>query len=392
MAYYARKRTTYRRKRRVGGGPARFSGKRRRTAFKSTTKRTRRKVTKRSKAKPRRRYGGTTVRRRRVGVGAAAVSHLINPFRRKTSPKIPDGSCTESHARVLRSVKQVEIAPHGQAYICLFPGLNVGAVMYLGDGRNVDNASAAALPDTIFHYGENSWSGIAGDCPSDVGFGSDTTFRIGTNDLAQWRIGSQGLRVTYLNNSHEDDGWFSAHRVVQQNNTDNYLLARADLRLMVAAEAQEKLLCIPQNKLGTDQEEANDPTFITGSLKNIGAYQFKLAKTDNEYSFIHPRHEWNTKGKLVKPATTNKSMINLVAANNQDQKIPYIDFGFDMVVIRVHAGSSTCQLLVEVSSNQEYVYDESSYLSAFMTKSYKSRMISSAIAVQQRLATVAGHL
>jgi len=285
----------------------------------------------------RRTYGRRTGRyygRRRgfLATGRVGSSHFSacaavynNPFSTATTnPKIPDGKVYASTGVRLQSVREVANDDNGNMDILLFPGLNNGCCISSAD----TTTAVVSMPyrdHGMFESGPLPSTQIAAS-------------------IHKWRIVSQALKITLVNNSDENDGWFEAIRI--QGSSDSGFLPTSQLDdtppgVYVASGGVDPLPMVSSTNL------VEHPTYVTGKLRDIHRYMFHLMPQGND-------HEFNV---MPREVTTNEQFVSSCLDNES----------YDAIFIRVHgrAGAAPTRLMLHVISNQEVVYDESSFMTRY---------------------------
>jgi len=254
----------------------------------------------------------------------AAVYH--NPFSTATTnPKLPDGKVYASTGIRLQSVAEFANDSTENMDILLFPGLNNGcAITSVGSG----GATTQSLP-----YRDHGMFN-SGALPQG---------QLGAS-IHKWRIVSQALKITLVNNSDENDGWFEAIRV--QGSADSGFGPQTQEDgippgVYVSSAVSGVLPAVAANNM------VEHPTYVTGKLRDIHRYMFHLMPQGND-------HEFNIMPRTVE---TDEEFVQSCLDNES----------YDSVFIRVHgrAGASPTRLMLHVISNQEVVYDEGSFMTRY---------------------------
>nr|QTE03400.1 MAG: capsid protein [Nandayus nenday CRESS-DNA-virus sp.] len=275
------------------------------------------------------RYRRGAYRRGFVSAGRVGKSHFSacsavyhNPFSTATTnPKIPDGKTYASTGLRLQAVTEISNDATGPIDILLFPGL--------GNGVVIDSSDTAI-------------SGNTRSMPyNDHGRFSDSPYTQTSAAIHKWRIVSQALKITLINNSDENDGWFEAIRI-QGSDDSGFGPAEIDGEEgnFIGASTAGTLPALSSTNL------VEHPTYCTGKLRDIHKYLFHLMPQGNDHDF-----------NIIPRATTLE-----FAGPNLDNE------NYDMVFIRVHgrAGSaSPTRLMLHVVSNQEVVYDEGTFMTRY---------------------------
>jgi len=289
----------------------------------------------------RRTYGRRTGRyygRRRQGflsTGRTGKSHFSsclavynNPFSTATTnPKIPDGKVYSSAGVRLQAVQELVNDSSESMDILLFPGLSNGLIV-----SSTSSGTPAGDPYSIPYRDHGRISATAGQ------YGQVSA------PIHKWRLVSQALKVTLVNNSDENDGWFEAIRIQGSDDSGFGASTRAGESPSTGFIGAGGASTMPAN---TSTNLVEHPTYVTGKLRDIHRYMFHLMPQGNDHEFnIIPREPASSL-EFVKSQLDNES--------------------FDMVFIRVHGrtGSAPTRLMLHVVSNQEVVYDEASFMTRY---------------------------
>jgi len=250
----------------------------------------------------------------------ANLAVYANPFSTSsTSPRIPDNKVYSSCGIRLQAVGEFTNDTTAPMNFLLFPGINNSLLSTSCVGLDPNGA----LPFTNHARLQN----VEGDI---------TQF---TQDPAQsihkWRTVSCGMKVTLINNSDENDGWFEAIRI-QGSFDSGFGLRFVDGKGYVASTDNAVLPAVTAGNL------VEHPTYITGKLRDIHKYMFQLNPQGSDHEF------------QIVPRDFSGSEANQVLVDNEN---------FDMVFLRIYGrpGASTpTRVMVHVVHNQEIVYDEGS--------------------------------
>lgn len=238
------------------------------------------------------------------------AASFLDPFDGSiTQPKILDGSVTRSSGLKFRSTGNITLDATGaDNYIVIFPGLSNGIGWRIGSSGNT-NVTTEAYPT---HLGT-------------------TTNRA---NLRRARLVSSGLKLSLLNSSDDNEGYWEAIRVPVENLSilDVSAPNGEDYRLFASV---------------TQTTFANYPTFQTGRLRDLHRFLFKL-------NSVAPDHPF----KEILPASAVPNAVDC-----------YDQF-FDMIVIRlvgrIDAVTPT-MLQYDFVSNQEVVYKDDTVMARLAT-------------------------
>lgn len=284
----------------------------------------RRPIKRRLYTRRRRRYTGgmRTVARGNRFAGQLAVYR--NAFSTATTaPKIPDGKAYHSSGIRLQAVKEWVNDTTNTMDFLLFPGLNNGLIM-----AKANQANGRYLP-----YPSH---GVFTGTPPAVNQNPETA-------IDKWRIVSQAMKVTLINNSDENDGWWEAARV-QLSSSSSFAFDSVATGILVGAGSSIGPDVLP----GVDVERqlVENPSYVTGKLRDIHRHIFQLAPQGADHDFNELRTEYGNE-------ITNANDANV------------IDRNFDAIYLRIHGRTGTespTRVMTHVVCNQEVVYDEGATL------------------------------
>lgn len=267
----------------------------------------------------------------------------VDPFNAATTnPKIPDGKCRLSSGLRLQAVKEFQNNTEGDMDFILYPGLNGGMTVARASNTGVDK---------VMPYSSHGTLAVNGAAVNQIEGGV----------IAQWRLVSQAARLTLINNSDENDGWWEAIRFANAADANQFTLNDNT----IAPETVETLPAGPgtiQAKIGNMVEH---PSYCTGKLRDIHRYVFQLKPHDTAHDF--------TKLQGNYPNENAQQLLEF--------KESLIDSSYDMIFIRVHArpsstdGFGATRLMAHVVSNQEVMYEPSTTLARYHTETNAARSL-----------------
>lgn len=237
------------------------------------------------------------------------TASFVDPFdSRIPQPKILDGSVTRSSGLKFRQTGNITLdATGGENMIALIPGFSNGLVWTTTTGN-------LTTTHTAF--------------PTHLGTTTDR------GNVRRVRLVSSGLKLSLLNSSDDNEGYWEAVRIPAQ---------RLTLADTTAPEGEDMRLYA--NRIAS--QFANFQTFQTGRLRDIHKFLFKL----NSVAPDHPMTE-------VLPDSTVPSVNNCW------------DQAFDMIVIRIVGridAVTPSMLQYDFISNQEVVYKEDTVMARLAT-------------------------
>ena len=292
----------------------------------------------------------------------------LNPFSTATNnPKIPDGKCRLSVGVRLQAVREWENDDSNVMEFLIFPGLLGGL-----EARNATPPpTLPGLSGLLLNFSNHLNFNVGRDSETDDPAGDVRSFyTIGQDANTQcnkWRLVSQGVRFTMVNNSDENDGWWEAVRLVMPSGVENVEIRRADtggaLGSLVDGDVAGALVS-PEidNIIDPTVQLVEQPSYVTGRLRNIHQFLFQLKPHDTNHPFV----ELQRSHKYQNVAPT----LNEAAAESQ-----FIDHSYDCIFLRVHCRSNqnpgATRIMAHVTSNQELLYDNQAQFARFMTETDK---------------------
>lgn len=312
---------------------------------------------------------------------------MRNPFSTlTTSPKIPDGSVNAS-LTMRDCVSSQYNSKRGQMTFVLYPGFHAHLAVIQGDGvdtvvyNNHTSEGNRRTTNKTNHPDQNPKSTLielenSPECPN------------------QWRVVSQGLRLTLLNSSLNNDGYFEAIRLnptYDDNDFSISAIAAADHRIQAGEQvyitpnvlsfenrianptAVSTGTSITSDSAGTQSKGknwANHPSYITGRLRDLHKYTFLLKSQKDEHEFVKLEEIENIVLDSTIPGSSNDNLHahSEIYRNANGSSFGYVDKSMDVVLIRVLARFGD-EFYIHANSVQytEGVYDNSSVYSKFMT-------------------------
>jgi len=304
------------------------------------------------------------------GTAAQSLAIYRNPFSMSPGqPKIPDGKAVMSIGSKVQVSAQLlnEASGDDILHVLLYPGLTQGMVVW-GDASQQGTRGFTA-------YGYNNHMTYDITDPFAAGVGADGN--ISSNDnINEWRLVSQGLKLSLLNTDEENDGWFECIRYKDSFQANENGFYSGD-----NVETTNNAVYGPDLTLGTslaNKNLVNSPTYISGSLNDIDKYQFQLQAQSEQHNFRRLPERWYVEnGTDFGVVAGVNDYLTLQGDTAQCHSIQdsLVDQSFDAVYIRIHcranAGTSNntgSKILAHLISNQELVYDEDQNEHKFMTQ------------------------
>ena len=319
-------------------------------------------------------------------VKSSAMSQAVvyyDPFSEATTnPKIPDGKTSLSSGVKLQAVKEMINNNSGNMDLLFFPGLNNGLVAFNTVKDTNQNAITVDQLSPYTNHGSLTFNNQATSGDNIQGNGQRWYEQAGAHRIAKWRLVSQAMRLTLVNNSDENDGWWEAVRFQVPITRDEIVLctdepSKQSYICMDPHKAQNGASSIPgmDTYSGPQTGAANlveHPSYVTGKLRDIHKYAFQLRATDTNHPFrqMQVRYIFETffeAGRGIERfAEQTKAIEDL------------LDASYDVIFIRIHgrpgppvastANNTATRILSHIVSNQEIVYEQSSFLSRYSTE------------------------
>jgi|GWRWMinimDraft_12_1066020.scaffolds.fasta_scaffold03395_2 hypothetical protein len=253
---------------------------------------------------------------------AAQVSILTNPFSMVSQPKLYDGKRQASSGVRLRATGEITLDQAGPTYLCIVPGHSTCL-------------SWQTAPSGVFF--NNPFKGHMSNV-------------VDRGNVKLARVVSVGLRLTMINNSDQNEGYWEAARISVQPSDFSVDVVTGALRYK-PIQPTDPLL--PGTGLaGTNPVPnivlSNHQTYQSGKLRDLEDFQFKLNSVDNDHAFA----------PIFEPVTPDM----------------FLDQDYDMVLIKLHGrqqNTGPTQLMYDAVSNQEVIYVEDTSLARLMTVNRK---------------------
>lgn len=262
---------------------------------------------------------------------------MRNPFSTATTtPKVGDGKIGYSVGS--REGIAVQVSdPNGEICFILSPGLNSSL-------QAITNNKQGETPD--IEYFDNTLDQQL----------SNTGKKLPSNP-DRYRLVSAGVRLTCINNSENNNGWFEAIRVPMSYSTDAPT-AKDDTDIDLVGSTFDvitgnvgNMVVNPdcESKLRISRSWAIHPSYVTGKLRNLEKHLFYL-----------------------QPTGDRDVVLNLDATTQFDKS-------FDVVMIRIHAAASTdatqqLTVMAHCVSNWELNFDANNPRSRYHSPSYNNMM------------------
>lgn len=302
---------------------------------------------------------------KRSGLTGPAQNQLAvyqNPFSLATNnPKIPDGKCSLSAGQRYQAVESFKQSSDTMTFI-LYPGLMGG--LYVN-----------GTPSTkVLTYNNDCFLDILSE--NGIGIGpSAGAFQA----IAQWRVVSQGMKLSLVNNADENDGWFESVRLTISREGDTWVICPFDSPNSTATKIGASNVVIrprtaPDEVMGINRSQfVENATYRTGKLRDIHKHSFVLRSESNDHDFVklNPNHLevtgnfiYNDPEGTVSTTTASRQFVDNV-----------VDQCMDIVVVIVHGRPGTTtenasEILCHLVANHEMCYEPTSQLSRFHSETH----------------------
>lgn len=237
------------------------------------------------------------------------LSVYKNPFSTATTnAKIPDGKSMISSGFRHQESFQINESGTSGLTIYMYPGLGRGIVVGPG-GVDTRPESTRVYENGVIYDG--------GQQTSDW--------------VTQWRLVSQGLKLSLVNSDDTNDGWWEAVRMHVPASPGEFAI---DNVTSIPTPGMD----FPYLNTGN---LANNPTYVSGSLKDIHKHLFVLAPASREHEFL----------RLEKVERTSKDPGDSISQ--------VVDDSHDCIIIKIYGNVGTetnSRLHAHHVCNQEYIY------------------------------------
>lgn len=240
---------------------------------------------------------------------------LLDPFNKTMSqPKLLDGKVSRSSGIRLRATGEITCNGSGSTYIALIPGIS-NVLCWRVD-------SDPAVPEVT---------------PTPFGGHLDTS--TDRDNVKASRTVGAALRLSLVNSADQNEGYWEAARI--PTNSLDFSFTEPDP--VGAPGVLNTAVSLP---LGT-LDLSNHATYLTGKLRDIHRYQFKLNAIDNDINFSRI---------LTEPPTIDQ----------------FVSEQWDTIIIKIHGRvevGAPSMVMYDCISCQEIIYAENTALARLMTTS-----------------------
>lgn len=240
---------------------------------------------------------------------------LLDPFDKGISqPKLLDGKISRSSGIRLRATGEITCNGTGSTYIALIPGASNVICWRVDNDPNIPESTPPTFKGHLDEVNDRA-------------------------SVKQVRTVGAALRLSLVNSADQNEGYWEAARI--PTSVLDFQFTEPD----------------PVNNPGVvntavymamgDLDLSNYQTYLTGKLRDIHRYQFKLNAIDNDIDF--------TKILTEPPATTQ-----------------FVSEQWDTVIIKIHGRvevGAPSMIMYDCISCQEVIYKENTALARLMTTS-----------------------
>jgi hypothetical protein len=204
--------------------------------------------------------------------------------------------------------------------------------------------------------------------------------------IENWRIVSQGLRLTQINSEEENDGWYEAVRITSENHPEFYRTQPMVASGTTPTVFDTQALVLAPSAIYWDYLKAlalpEMPGYHSGQLKQLKDIEFKL---QHQYGVCKPNtiqlveNIENDSQRSVGSTVGGKTypggyVVNLLPKDDglELQRMA-ISNNFDVVYLRVYGRTSgnRSKFIAEGIQNVEFQFQANSDLATFHTANQK---------------------
>jgi len=240
---------------------------------------------------------------------------LLDPFDKGMSqPKLLDGKVARSSGIRLRATGEITCNSQGSTYIALLPGGSNVICWRVDDDPLVPEVTPATFQGHLDTIPDRA-------------------------NVKSYRTVGTALRLSLVNSADQNEGYWEAARVPT---------SAIDFKFTIpdpvgAPTVKNTAVSLTMNEL----DLSNYQTYLTGKLRDIHRYQFKLNAIDNDIDFTRI---------LPEPPTVNQ----------------FISEQWDTVIIKIHGRvevGAPSMIMYDCISAQEVIYKENTALARLMSTS-----------------------
>lgn len=327
---------------------------------------------------------------------------FFDPFSNaQLNPKVPDGKpILSSGRRFQKTINRAVAGPLHEAYLLLQPCITTPAVF---NYTLFDAGDPSALPPVAPSWTEQNLGWLNHLAPVYLRDGASSTYDLDeTNIIKKWRVVSQGVHMTLMNQSDSNDGWWEAYRINTPINANRYLMGERGVPTVTNGK---QLMMFPKGERWrqTDNPVHKQGSYTQGRLRDIHRVAFTLNPNTSDHDFcdvinsitqtqvspladdldgLNNTEDWRDVD-TNSPVTRSSQFYQ--NAENRDFIKGLVDCDFDSLVVKCHcrvesnpATGRSSNLLIHVVQNLEIIYDEDAIDHQFMTRSPSSTLFKSA--------------
>lgn len=239
---------------------------------------------------------------------------LLDPFDKAMSqPKLLDGKVSRSSGIRLRATGEITCNGLGSTYIALIPGLS--NVLCWRTDNDLTIPEVTPQP-----------------------FGGHLDSAPDRNNVKSSRIVGTALRLSLVNSADQNEGYWEAARI--PTNALDFQFTSPDPS---DPSTTNTAVHLPMSNL----DLSNYQTYLTGKLRDIHRYQFKLNAIDNDINFSRI---------LTEPPQVDQ----------------FVSEQWDTIIIKIHGRvevGAPSMIMYDCISAQEVIYAENTALARLMTSS-----------------------
>lgn len=305
------------------------------------------------------------------------MATLYNPFSLKNNqPKWPDGKAQYSIGRKHQHAAEIT---DNNFVVVLFPGLTNWCIAAKHDGTTAtllaNHGSTLSVKyahgvDTGSHWW-NVGSGIA-------------------DHFETWRPVSYAMVIKNINNDEWNEGWFEAIRTPRNVFMETFGLSTEDTtensnpQVFVANAVPD---AVSMQAWFNSMKWTNQPTYVTGKLKDIGNYMFQLNNQKRDNDFLKVRNlslhsealneetvnVYNDTANIAIPKIGLESGSTITAGEIKNFENTVIHDSLDIVLVRIHGNTdeeNKTKMLIHTCANQEFMCAENSEFAQYQSAAY----------------------
>ena len=251
----------------------------------------------------------------------AYTKSLLDPFDKGMSqPKLLDGKVSRSSGIRLRATGEITCNGLGSTYIALIPGASNVLCWRVDDDPMIPEVTPTPFQGHLDSVADR-------------------------DNVKATRVVGAALRLSLVNSADQNEGYWEAARI-PTSALDFSLTQTAVGDPLAVPPTVDEFNTAVSLKLGS-LDLSNYATYLTGKLRDIHRYQFKLNAIDNDINFQRI---------LTEPPTVDQ----------------FVSEQWDSIIIKVHGRveiGAPSMIMYDCISCQETIYTENTALARLMTTS-----------------------